>query len=112
MIELSTDETELLRLVFNDESIWDYDILRFRMQDSQRMAKYEKMKYCGTYREFLNTGGTFEKLLILFMHRSLFVDIEDLDKDYDELQERGIITLLQSIMVDNQQKPMKKTKMG
>ena len=102
MIELSTDETELLRLVFNDESIWDYDILRFRMQDAQRMAKYEKMKYCGTYREFLNTGGTFEKLLILFMHRSLFVDIEDLDKDYDQLQERGIITLLQSIMVDNQ----------
>jgi hypothetical protein len=102
MIELSTDETELLRLVFNDESIWDYDILRFRMQDAQRMAKYEKMKHCGTYREFLNAGGTFEKLLILFMHRSLFVDIEDLDKDYDELQERGIITLLQSIMVDNQ----------
>lgn len=100
MRDLSTDEIELLRLIFGYESILDYDILRFRTNNSRGTLAYDKYKYSRTYREFLECGGTFELLLKNFIFEDLFIDVEDMNKDYDELQEKGIVTLLSSIMID------------
>ena len=100
MRDLSTDEIELLRLIFSYESILDYDILRFRTYNSRGTLAYEKYKYARTYREFIESGGTLELLLKNFIFEDLFIDVEDMQKDYDELQEKGIVTLLSSIMID------------
>lgn len=100
MRDISTDEIELLRLIFSYESILDYDILRFRINNSRGTLAYEKYKYAQTYREFLDCGGTFELLIKHFIFEELFIDIDDMQKDYDELQEKGIVTLLSSIMID------------
>ncbi|AII17005.1 hypothetical protein JO84_gp268 [Aureococcus anophagefferens virus] len=91
MIEIDKNELELLKLIFSYEFINEYEIFQFID---------EEFKYVTTYKEFLENDGDFDTLIDLFKQGKLIVDIDDMQKDYDKLQEKAIITLLQSIMVD------------